>query len=145
MKNMDDNTLRMFVNGQAMVGGTLHGSFATARPLGAMATAPKYRFFSVRDEFPGLAAADDAGSSIAGELYAVSYERLRDSILPLEPPELELGIIELQDASAALCMVLRRGVTEEVDVKDISVLGGWRAYICELEARVEPNGGGDGH
>ena len=53
---------------------------------------------------------------------------LRDSLLPAEPPELELGIIELADGRASLGMVLRREFAGQTELKDISAIGGWRAY-----------------
>ena len=65
-----------------------------------------------------------------GELFDVPLEVIRDRFLPAEPPELELGVIELEDGTATLSMVLRR---EEHDRhKDITEHGGWRAYRASL-------------
>ena len=88
-------------------------------------TAPAYRFFSVRDEFPGLVRVGEGGASIQGELYDVPLEVLRDAFLPHEPAELELGVVELEDGGAALCMMLRSAETEH---REITGHGGWRAY-----------------
>jgi len=115
--------VRMFVNGQAMRGGSLAPALADAEFLGEVGTAPRYRFHSFGD-FPGLVPVAEGGASIAGELYAVDYADLRERLLPGEPAELELSVIELADGSGTCSMVVRAGVTGE----DITAHGGWRAY-----------------
>ncbi|MEU5884393.1 gamma-glutamylcyclotransferase [Spirillospora sp. NPDC047279] len=125
-------TLRMFVNGQAMSGGSLNGALAGATFLGPATTAPRYRFYSVRDEFPGLHPVDEDGRAVPGELYSVSYEILREHLLPGEPPELELGVIELDDGSGTLCMRMRPESLTLPGVTDISDAGGWRAHLASV-------------
>ena len=124
--------LRIFVNGQALRGGELHHALAAATFLGPATTAPGYRFFSVRDEFPGLLFAPDdaaaAESGIDGELYGVGYDVLRDVFLPGEPAELELGVIKLADGSGSLSMVMRTAALELPGVQEITAHRGWRAY-----------------
>lgn len=122
--------LRMFVNGQAMSGGTLHQALAGATLLGPATTAARYRFYSVRDEFPGLAPVKGQGFAVPGELYEVDYATLRERLLPNEPPELELGVIELDDGSGSLAMRMRAGALDAPGVIDISERGGWRAYLA---------------
>jgi gamma-glutamylcyclotransferase (GGCT)/AIG2-like uncharacterized protein YtfP len=124
--------VRMFVNGEAMSGGRLHANLRAATFCGARSTAPRYRFFSVRDEFPGLHQVPDGGASIPGELYEVSYETLRESLLPAEPPELELGIIELADGSGTLSMIMRAAALTANGVADITDQGGWRRYLASI-------------
>lgn len=121
--------LRMFLNGTGMSGGSANHTMADARFIGPVRTAPKYRFYAVRDEFPGLYPASDGGVAILGELYGVTYEILRDRLLPVEPPELELGVIELEDGGGSLSMRLRVEALSGEDVVDISEHGGWRAYL----------------
>lgn len=122
-------TVTFFVNGEGLRGGPLNDGLRSARFLGPARTAPLYRFYTVRDEFPGLyPAPDGAGTSIAGEAYEVSYETLRATFLPREPAELELGVIQLEGASGSLSMVLRAKHLEDPDVSDISSHGGWRVY-----------------
>jgi hypothetical protein len=121
--------VRMFVNGEAMSGGRLHANLRAAAFCGPRNTAPRYRFFSVRDEFPGLHPVAEGGASIPGELYEVSYETLRESLLPSEPPELELGIIELADGSGSLAMRMRAGALTASGVVDITDRGGWLRYL----------------
>ncbi len=118
-------TIRMFVNGQAMRGGSLHHALAEAEFLGEAATAPRYRFLSFRD-FPGLVPTADGGAQIRGELYAVDYEHLRERLLPGEPPELELSVIELADGAGSCAMVVRAEAVS--GGLDITRFGGWRAF-----------------
>ena len=92
-------------------------------------TAPRYRFFSVRDEFPGLWRVDEGGVSIEGELYEIPLEVIRDQFVPAEPPELELGVAELDDGGSSLVVLMRKDVVESGEgLTDISEYGGWRAY-----------------
>lgn len=122
----------MFVNGQAMRGGSLHDALDGASFLGPAVTAPRYRFFAVRDEFPGLYPVTSQGYAVQGEIYQMPYAMLRDRLLPREPNELELGVIELSDGQGALSMRMRAWAIDAAEVTDISKLGGWRAYLAEI-------------
>lgn len=122
-------TVLMFVNGQAMSGGSLNFALQEAKFLGAVNTAAKYRFYSVRDEFPGLWPVEQGGQSIPGELYEVSYAQLRESLLPNEPSELELGVIEMEDGSGSLSMKMREKEITGSGVVDITDQGGWLKYL----------------
>ncbi len=126
---MDNFELRMFVNGQAMSGGEISQGLAQAKFLGRISTAPIYEFYSFRDEFPGLKQNVKSGFSIPGEVYAVTYKILLDDLLPLEPPELELGVIELSDGSGSLAMIVREGLQSLSGVTNISAVGGWHLYL----------------
>ncbi len=117
----------MFLNGTAMAGGADHHLVGDAELVAAIATAPKYRFWSVDDRYPALEPVGEGGAAVLGEVYNMSYEQLRDVLLPGEPPGLELGMVELADGSAAFAMVLRRPAPE-VGLTDISGLGSWRAH-----------------
>ncbi|WP_155989006.1 gamma-glutamylcyclotransferase [Nocardiopsis sp. CNT312] len=128
-------TVRMFVNGQAMSGGEISHALEGARFLGPAETAPRYRFYSVRDEFPGLHPVGEGGHRVPGELYEVEYERLRDRLLPEEPPELELGVVELADGSGSLAMRMRAGALKAPGVADISDRGGWRSHLERRNAQ----------
>jgi gamma-glutamylcyclotransferase (GGCT)/AIG2-like uncharacterized protein YtfP len=127
----------MFLNGTAMTGQPDHATIASATPLGAARTAPRYRFFAVRDAFPGLLPVVDGGGSIEGELYEMTDELLLDGLLPEEPPELELDTIELADGRTVNAMRLRPERLDRADlVVDITDLGGWRAYRAFLAANA---------
>jgi gamma-glutamylcyclotransferase (GGCT)/AIG2-like uncharacterized protein YtfP len=122
----------LFVNGEGMRGGEVHHNIDGHPFLGEAATAPRYRFYSVADRFPALWRVTAGGVSVPGELYEVPLEVIRDAFLPSEPPELELGVIELVDGSGALAVVLRPEVHGSPRLVDISESGGWRAYRAGL-------------
>jgi gamma-glutamylcyclotransferase (GGCT)/AIG2-like uncharacterized protein YtfP len=124
------DSVRMFVNGQAMSGGSLNDALDGARFLGAALTAPRYRFYSVRDEFPGLHPVAQGGAAVPGEVYEMPYAMLRDQLLPREPAELELGVIELADGHGSLSMRIRAWALGRPGVIDISETGGWLAYLA---------------
>ena len=124
----------LMTNGEGMRGGAVHHTIADHPFLGEVETASRYRFYSVRDEFPGIHPADDRtggpGGTVRGELYDVPLEVIRDAFLPNEPAELELSVIELADGRSPLCMRLR---DEELGRhRDITEHGGWRAYRASL-------------
>ncbi|WP_342755653.1 allophanate hydrolase-related protein [Allonocardiopsis opalescens] len=125
----------MFLNGGAMRGGELHHLLEGAPLLAETRTAPRYRFFSVGDRFPGLRPVTEGGASIAGELYDLGWELLRERLLPAEPPELELGVIELADGSPSLAMLLRRPYTPAAPLTDITATADWRAHLRTLGER----------
>lgn len=125
----------MFLNGTAMSGQKDHAAITGATLLGVVSTAPHYRFFAVRDEFPGLLPVESGGAQIAGELYEMTDELLLDTLLPQEPRELELGSIELADGSTVRAMILRPDrLTAGDKIVDIADFGGWRAYQAHLAA-----------
>ncbi|WP_394824722.1 gamma-glutamylcyclotransferase [Pendulispora albinea] len=123
---------RMFLNGQAMEGGSAHHHLKGAPLVMKTRTAPGYRFFSIRDTFPGLFPDPTVNTAIEGEVYEVPDAVLRDELLPNEPPELELGIIKLEDGSASLSMILRREQVASGAHYEISSFGGWRKYLASL-------------
>jgi hypothetical protein len=121
----------MFLTGGGMRGGPLHPLLAGAPLVAETRTAPRYLLYSVGDRYPALEPCPPGtgdGAAIAGEVYDLPLDVLRDGLLPAEPPELELGVIELADGSAALGMLLRRPCPTMNDLTDISGYGGWHAY-----------------
>ena len=127
----------MFLNGTAMSGQPDHHAVDGAHFLGPVRTAALYRFYAVRDAFPGLypipMGSELIGASIEGELYELPEEMLYDSLMPEEPAELELGVVELADGSVVNAMHLQfERVMPEDKVVDIAGLGGWRAYQAFL-------------
>ena len=116
----------MFLTGDGMRGGRLHQHIAGATLVGERRTLPRYRFYSVRDEFPALHPVGEGGAPVLGELYDVPMPQLHE-LLASEPPELELSIVELESGELSFGMVLRRGEREDA-LTDITSYGGWRAY-----------------
>ena len=133
MSQHSSDTVKMFLNGGGMRGGSVHHHIeGIAEFAGEVRTAPKYRFYSVRDEFPGIHLVGDGGHAVVGELYKLPLGVLRDRLLPAEPVELELSIIELEDGSASLSMVMREAELHSEGVVDISTHGAWRTYKQSL-------------
>lgn len=118
----------LFLNGGGMRGGPLHEQLQGAPFVRAARSAPKYRYYSVGDRFPAMTPGGEC--SVVGEVYDVPLEVLRDHLLPAEPPELELGVIELDDGTACLATVLRAEFTGATGLADISAIGDWRAYLA---------------
>lgn len=123
----------MFFNGGAMRGEPLHHLLGDAPLVSATTTAAKYRFYSVGDACPALYPVAHGGTAVVGELYDVPMDLLRDEVLPGEPHELELGVIELADGSSALAMLLRRPYTSHVRLTDITEIADWRAYRSTID------------
>ncbi|MCW2529761.1 MAG: hypothetical protein JWM76_4621 [Pseudonocardiales bacterium] len=115
-----------------MQGGEFNDSLTDATFLGPVTTVAKYRFYTVRDEFPGLYPVMSEGVPVPGELYELPYEMLAQRLLPREPEELELSIIELADGSGSLSMRMRTDSLRLPGVIDISHIGGWRAYLASF-------------
>lgn len=118
----------MFLNGTAMRGGADNHLLQGAPFAGEAKTAPKYRFYSVGDRCPGLHPVAEGGKSIAGELFDVPLDVFRNSLLPGEPVELELGVIELEDGRSVLSMLLRKPPMSFPELIDITEVGSWRKY-----------------
>lgn len=118
----------IFLNGGGMRGGPLHHQLQGAPLVRVARSAPKYRYYSVGDRFPAMHEVPTGGHAVLGEVYDVSLAVLRDHLLPAEPPELELGVIELEDGTACLATVLRADFGGAADLRDISEVGDWRAY-----------------
>jgi Allophanate hydrolase C-terminal domain len=125
----------MFLNGTAMAGQKDFATHNGSAFLGPARTTARYRFFVVRDEFPGLLAVEQDGRVIEGELYDIPEGILRSRLLPAEPAELELGTVELIGGESVygMCLVPSR-LDASTKVVDISELGGFRAYQRHLAA-----------
>src|SRR6516164_9862494 len=92
---MEAAVVLMFLTGDGMRGGRLHQRIeGAAEFLGARRTLPRYRFYSIRDEFPALHPVGAGGRAILGELYELPMPALH-GLLAREPTELELSIVEL--------------------------------------------------
>ncbi|MBB4688934.1 allophanate hydrolase-related protein [Amycolatopsis jiangsuensis] len=118
----------IFLNGGAMRGEPLHHLLEGAPLVAEIATAAKYRFYSVGGQCPALVPVAHGGAAIAGEVYDVPLDVLRDRVLPAEPPELELGVVELADGSSAFGMLLRKPLTSHVPLRDITEVADWRVF-----------------
>jgi len=125
----------MFLNGTAMSGQKDTGSHVGSTFLGPARTAARYRFYVVRDEFPGLLPVVRGGRAIAGELYDMPDDVLNQRLLPSEPTELEIGEIELEDGEMVAAMLLQPSrLTPGDKVVDIAELGSFRTYQAFLQS-----------
>jgi hypothetical protein len=118
----------IFLNGGGMRGGPLHHQLNGAPLVRIARSAPKYRYFSVGDRFPAMREVGAGGHAVTGEVYDVPLATLRERLLPDEPPELELGTIELEDGTTCLATVLRTEFAGCAELTDISEIGDWRVY-----------------
>jgi len=119
---------RLFLNGTAMSGGADHHLVGGSPLVARTTTASRYRFHAVGGRYPALEDVGAGGAAVEGEVYDMTYEQLRDVLLPGEPDGLELGVIELADGSGSLAMVLRREYAGRPELTDISESASWRAY-----------------
>ena len=55
----------IFLNGGAMRGGPLNHLLGDSPLVGRVRTAPRYRFYSVRDQFPSLDEVSSGGWSVS--------------------------------------------------------------------------------
>ncbi|GAB3477666.1 allophanate hydrolase-related protein [Amycolatopsis cihanbeyliensis] len=124
----------MFLNGGGMRGGPLHHQLRDTPLLCTASSAPKYRYFSVGDRFPAMYEVGPGGGSVLGEVYDLPLTVLRDHLMPAEPAELELGVIELTDGAACLATVLRASYVDSPELVDITEYGDWRAYLAAKES-----------
>ena len=122
-------SLELFVNGTLMRGLALHQNLAGAEFLEACATAPRYRVYSIGDVHPGMFEVDAGGVAVAGELYRVPAEVL-ERVEAGEPPGLYRGPVELHDGRVVDGILFPQTLAEQNGHRDISVYGGWRAYIA---------------
>ena len=131
--------VRMFVNGRRRRAvGSLSDALADAMYLGTTETVPAYRFYSISDEFPRLFPVESNGRTVPGEVYELPYDMLRTRLLPREPPELELTVIQLADGrGSTLHAAARFREDAGLGVTDISDAGGWLAYRASLAARMD--------
>jgi gamma-glutamylcyclotransferase (GGCT)/AIG2-like uncharacterized protein YtfP len=124
-----DQPVELFVNGTLMRGLPLHANLDGAEFLGAARTAPSYRLYSIgADLHPGMFEVTDGGVSVAGELYRAPELVVRQVELR-EPPHLYRGRVRLEDGREVW------GILYPADLavaqgRDISELGGWRAYLA---------------
>jgi gamma-glutamylcyclotransferase (GGCT)/AIG2-like uncharacterized protein YtfP len=118
----------LFVNGTLMRGLELHPNLVGAEFLEACATAPTYRVYSIGDVHPGMFEVLTGGVSVAGELYRVPDDVLA-AVEAREPPGLYRGPVRLSDGRTVDGILFPRELAEGQH-RDISMYGGWRAYVA---------------
>jgi hypothetical protein len=95
------------------------------------ATVPAYRLWSINDRHPAMIRVVSGGVSVAVEVWAVSPEGLAQILLQ-EPPGLCIGKVRLSDGEDVLGVLGEPPLCE--GQREITQLGGWRAYIASKKA-----------
>lgn len=124
-------SLPLAVVGAHLQGMPLHGQLVErgCRLVERTRTAPSYRLYALPGTTPpkpGLVRVQEAGTAIELEVYDMPQEAL-GSFLALIPAPLGLGSVELADGrwvKGFICEPLALA-----SAQDISVHGGWRAYL----------------
>ena len=120
------------VNGTLMRGLELNANLlaAGATFVREARTAPVYRLWSIGDRHPAMLRVATNGAAIAVEVWDVPPAGIAD-VLVKEPAGLAIGKVMLDDGSETLGVL---GETTLVDgQREITVHGGWRAYIAARE------------
>ncbi len=129
-------TLPLLVVGAHMEGLAFNGQLSSlgARLVAKVKTAPRYRFYDLggTPARPGLVRVgkNKRGGAIAGEVYDVPAAAI-GAFLAQIPPPLAIGSVELSDGSWVKGFLCEAAASE--GAKDITALGGWRAYLASLE------------
>lgn len=130
-------SFELFVNGTLMRGLALHANLRDATFLGEVATEPRYRIYSIDDRHPGmfrLADGEPGGVSVPGELYRLD-EATWAVVEAGEPPGLYRGQVKLADGQVVQGILYPRSLAEGYH-RDISDIGGWRAYWATRHGEV---------
>ena len=96
---------------------------------GASKTAPFYRFYALRGgppQRPGLVRVANDGGAIDLEVWSLPSDKVGAFVRQIPAP-LGLGNVTLADGSCVLGFLCESYAT--ADAKDITSLGGWRAYL----------------
>ena len=118
----------LFVNGTLMRGLKLHKNLDGAEFLGAFATKPYYRLYSIDDIHPGMFKVADGGVAVKGEMYRMS-EEIWASVEAGEPPHLYCGPVDLDNGQTVNGILFPQAIAE-ANHRDISAFGDWRVYIA---------------
>lgn len=98
-------------------------------------TAPDYRLFALRGTVPPkpglLRVAPGQGAAIAVEVWSMPVSQF-GGFVALIPAPLGIGTLSLADGTSVQGFICEPWAL--ADARDISHLGGWRAYIAELKA-----------
>jgi allophanate hydrolase len=117
----------LFCIGAHMSGLPLNGQITGhgGRFLREATTTPDYRLFALGNR-PGLLRAP-GGAAIAGEVWAIPTAAI-GALLAMVPPPLGFGTVALADGPCLGFLAEAEGVS---GARDITELGGWRAFLAE--------------
>jgi len=132
--------VKVAVVGAHLSGMPLNGQLTErgATLVGAAETAPDYRFFALPGTVPPkpglLRVAPGTGARIALEIWDMPIEHYGSFVALIAAP-LGIGTLELADGSNAQGFLCEAQAT--AGARDISHLGGWRAYIASLQQQQQ--------
>lgn len=120
--------INFVVNGTLMRGFSLNQNLldVNAEFVSDARTAPKYRLWSIRDEYPAMIRDENNGAKIDVEIWKLSAEALV-TIIQNEPTGLVVGKIELEEGKSMLGVLGEAFIV--VGQKEITEWKGWRTYL----------------
>ncbi|MBW6532936.1 allophanate hydrolase [Sphingomonas sp. RRHST34] len=127
------DTVKLAVVGAHLEGMPLHWQLTSrdARLVAATTTAPSYRLYAIANSTPPKPALIHAagGAAIAVEVYELDVAAFGSFVVEVPAP-LAIGSVTLADGSVVKGFVAEPRAIE--GARDITALGGWRAYIDGL-------------
>jgi allophanate hydrolase len=127
-------TVKLCVVGAHLAGMPLHWQLTSrqATLVRACKTAPVYRLYAMAETTPpkpALVHVGEGGGAIAVEVYALDVEAFGGFVAEVPAP-LAIGTVTLDDGTDVKGFVAEPRALE--GAKDITALGGWRAYVAGL-------------
>ena len=133
-------SIKLAVVGAHLSGMPLHWQLSSrqARLVGATHTAATYRLYAMANTTPPKPAlihtgTEDDGSAIAVEVYELEPAAFGSFVAEVPPP-LAIGSVVLADGSIVKGFIAEPRAIE--GARDITSLGGWRAYIASLSSNT---------
>ncbi|MDR9468906.1 allophanate hydrolase [Marinospirillum sp.] len=133
------DAVRLAVVGAHLTGMPLNFQLTSrnARLVEATETAPEYQLYALANTTPpkpGLVKVGDAGASIKVELWDIPLAHFGAFVAEIPEP-LGIGNLSLKDGRVVKGFICEPLALESAT--DITHLGGWRAYIAELNKQKE--------
>lgn len=126
-------TVHLAVVGAHLEGMPLHWQLTSrkAKHVATTTTAPSYRLYAMAESVPPKPALihDETGAAIAVEVYELDMASFGSFVAEVPAP-LAIGSVTLADGSTVKGFVAEPRAI--VGARDITDLGGWRAYIASL-------------
>jgi allophanate hydrolase len=131
-------TVRLAVIGAHLAAMPLHWQLTSrdAKLVRRGRTAPAYKLYAMANSTPpkpALVHAGDGGASIEIEVYELEVGAFGSFVAEVPPP-LAIGTVTLDDGSDVKGFVAEPRALDGAE--DITVLGGWRAYIARETAKA---------
>ena len=125
-------TVKLAVVGAHLEGMPLHWQLTSrdAKFVGAFETAPTYKLYAIADSVPpkpALVHSED-GAAIALEVYELGIAEFGSFVVDVPAP-LAIGTVTLADGTSVKGFVSEPRAV--LGAKDITHLGGWRAYMAQ--------------